>query len=218
VPAVFSSSPPTSSIHRRRFERQQGARRAVSEKEREWSTLSHPSCYGHSPVQRNAAGSPASATTSTQCFQTGYLVRVLSRLIPHPHVSYMLLDIHHLFLSPSGYLSFTLDLKALPPSPTGPSPTQASPYCLWRSTEMCVSPYYGSTCKHWLTQHHAFLIAFRHALSRPCIIASEMHPIGSLAWSLAQFPSAHQIPWNVAGRFLISSSPQIRILFVSIIV
>jgi hypothetical protein len=38
----------------------------LSEKEREWSTRSHSSYYGRSPVQKNVTSSPASAAVTTQ--------------------------------------------------------------------------------------------------------------------------------------------------------
>ena len=53
----------------------------MSEKEREWSTHSHSSYYGYSPIQRGSWALqlrppllPSPATTSARCFQRDYLV------------------------------------------------------------------------------------------------------------------------------------------------
>jgi len=70
----------------------------LSEKEREWPMGSQSSYDGDSPVQRNSTGPPATVTvlpnqvtTSTQCFQKGYLVRIFA-LGPIPHLVYVPLD------------------------------------------------------------------------------------------------------------------------------
>src|SRR5258706_2510373 len=88
---------------------------------------------------------PRPATSSARCIQTRYSVRSLSCIAPLPHVSYPPRD---RCVSPTSSLSLTLDLIALPPLPTSPSPTQAPSerqYCLWRSractcTDLYVSP------------------------------------------------------------------------------
>jgi hypothetical protein len=88
----------------------------LREKEREWPMRSHSSYDGYFPIQRNVAGSLlrlpllASLATTAGCSQTGYLVRLLSRLVPLPHVSYSS-TVHHSFVPPSAYLSLTLNLK-----------------------------------------------------------------------------------------------------------
>src|SRR5258706_15495941 len=92
---------------------------------------------------------PRPATSGARCIQTGYSVRTLPSIAPPPHVTYPPRD---RCVSPTSSLSLTLDLIALPPLPTSPSPTQAPserPYCLWRSractcTDLYVSPSFVS--------------------------------------------------------------------------
>jgi len=88
----------------------------LREREREWPMGSRSSYYSDSPVQRHSTGSPAIVAVAARpslhqrpVFPKRLYGAHLSRLIPIPHLIYV-----------------PLDLIALPPSPTSPSPTQAS--------------------------------------------------------------------------------------------
>lgn len=80
-------------------------------------------------IQKTVAGSPALATVTAkssyhQCpvFQPGYSVRVISCLVPLPHLSYALPDRPSLIRpSASGYLSLTFFLNFLGPTTFAPS-------------------------------------------------------------------------------------------------
>ena len=102
-----------------------GSTVGLSKKGREWSARSYSSYCGYSPFQRNLRGPLSSATTSARRSQTGYLVRVLSHLVPLRHVNYVLFERPSLICLSVGFLSLILNLAALPPSPTRLSPTQA---------------------------------------------------------------------------------------------
>jgi len=82
---------------------------------------SQSSYHGGSPVQRNATvpqlRSPVLPTTSTRCFQKRLFWCVSIALGPYSS-SYL--------CAPPPSISLVLDLIALPPPPTSPSPTQDS--------------------------------------------------------------------------------------------
>ena len=68
---------------------------------------------------------PRPATTSARCSQIGFLVRILSYLVPLRHVSYVLFELPSFICLSVRFLSLILNLITPPPSPTSPSPTQA---------------------------------------------------------------------------------------------
>jgi hypothetical protein len=93
---------------------------------------SPPSSYSSTTIRKGLA-----SYQRARCFQSGYLVRVLSSW------SFLTLatcsgTVVHSLLSPYGSLLLTRDLIALPPSPTSPSPTQASSVAPMLSMEKLV--------------------------------------------------------------------------------
>jgi len=95
----------------------------LSEKERGWPMGSQSSYYGDSPVLRNATGSPSEVTVTAQpsnhqrpVFPKGLVWYTSIALSPYSssHIC-----------APRPSISLILDLIALLPSSTSPSPTQA---------------------------------------------------------------------------------------------
>jgi hypothetical protein len=121
---------------------------------------------------------PRRPSPGARCFQRGCLVRVLLPFVPLHRASYVLSAVYHSHTSPSGHHSLTLDLVALPPSSTSPTPTQAPPTApmlsmakLIMHRHVRISPCFVSmsrTCQHWLTNYSALL-----SLRPPLVDASD---------------------------------------------
>ena len=93
-----------------------------------------------------------SAITGTRCSQNGYLVTTLLHLIPLRHVSHMLFDCPPLICLSVRFLSFMLNLIALPP---------IAKLSMYRHILIAL---FRSQLPTWLTQYPASLIVFRHTL------------------------------------------------------
>ena len=96
--AVDSRQPPTQLV-------------GLSEQEREWSTCSHSSYYGYSPVQRNVTSSPPSPTVTLQVPRCQRLV-FPNRLLGASSIAQV--PFPHAMCSSTSHLPLTLDLIVLP--------------------------------------------------------------------------------------------------------
>ena len=132
---------------RRRFERQKCTRRAAVEAHQLATTVRRPGSVNCLCVRTRATGSTALLRPADRCFQKGYLVRI--------HRAWS----HFLILSMCAHLADT-HLVALPPSPTSPSPTQASSSALMLYMAKLVMLSFPIVNLAHVTSR--FLIAFRH--------------------------------------------------------
>ena len=99
---------------------------------------------------------PRSVTGSTQCFQRGYSVCVLSRLVPYFIFPTCSSFIYHLSGFLSGFLSLTLHLLALPPHRQVQHPHKhlGSTHAIHgKASHALTCIFHICACQLWLTYH-----------------------------------------------------------------